>query len=372
METLEYHELVQRYYGSRLEIHGSLKTSASCMSPSTPIPQSTFDALRQVHPSVCKKYSGCGLVVPEKLQGCKVLDLGSGSGRDCFILSKLVGQSGHVIGIDMTAEQILASRKYVQYHQEKYGYEKPNTIFVQGYIEKLNETGIQSGSLDVLVSNCAMCLCPDKKPVLREAFRVLKEGGELYFSDIYSSKAVPEHLKQDPVLWGEGLSGALYWRDLISLVHEVGFSTPYLLTASHIIVHNSELQKKASGITHTSATYRLFKLPKNRKQSDAVVAYKGTVPDHPDLLKFDMYHCFETDIEVTVDAEMAAVLQHSRFSSDFSIQSSDKPAPSPKCTPQSCHLNNPFLLADNLKLHSKPSTKIGNTGEPVEKYDTTN
>ncbi|XP_038844859.1 arsenite methyltransferase-like isoform X2 [Salvelinus namaycush] len=221
-------------------------------------------------------------------------------------------------------------------------------------------------------SNCAMCLCPDKKPVLREAFRVLKEGGELYFSDIYSSKAVPEHLKQDPVLWGEGLSGALYWRDLISLVHEVGFSTPYLLTASHIIVHNSELQKKASGITHTSATYHLFKLPKNRKQSDAVVAYKGTVPDHPDLLKFDMYHCFETDIEVTVDAEMAAVLQHSRFCSDFSIQNSDKPAPSPKCAPQSCHLSNPFLLADNLKLHSKPSTKIGNIGEPVGKYDTTN
>lgn len=52
------------------------------------------------------RYSGCGLVVPEKLQGCKVLDLGSGSGRDCFILSKLVGQSGHVIGIDMTAELV--------------------------------------------------------------------------------------------------------------------------------------------------------------------------------------------------------------------------------------------------------------------------
>uniref|UniRef100_A0A4W5LP88 Arsenite methyltransferase n=1 Tax=Hucho hucho TaxID=62062 RepID=A0A4W5LP88_9TELE len=320
METLEYHELVPLYYGSRLEIHGHLKTSASCMSPSTPIPQSTFDALRLVHPSVCKKYakySGCGLVVPEKLQRCKVLGLGSGSGRDCFILSKLVGQSGHVIGIDMT---ILASCKYVQYHQEKYGYEKPNTIFVEGYIEKLNETGIQSGSLDVLVSNCAMCLCPDKKPVLREAFRVLK--WELYFSDIYSSKAVPEHLKQTQFC--EGLSGVLYWRDLISLVHEVGFSTPYLLTASHIIVHNSELQKKASGITHTSATYRLFKLPKNRKQSDSVVAYKGTVPDHPDLLKFDMYHCFE----------VCPSNLNSQFSSDFSIQSSDKPAPSPKCAPQ--------------------------------------
>uniref|UniRef100_A0A4W5JIX7 Uncharacterized protein n=1 Tax=Hucho hucho TaxID=62062 RepID=A0A4W5JIX7_9TELE len=66
----------------------------------------------------------------------------------------------------------------------------------------------------------------------------------------YSSKSVLEHLKHDPVFWGYGLSGALYWRDLIFLVPEVGFSTPYLVTASHIAVHNSELQKKASKMTN--------------------------------------------------------------------------------------------------------------------------
>ncbi|KAG9341404.1 hypothetical protein JZ751_019212, partial [Albula glossodonta] len=143
------------------------------------------------------------MVIPQKLHGCKVLDLGSGSGRDCYVLSKLVGSSGHVIGVDMTEEQIMASRKYIRYHQEKFGLEKPNTIFVQGYMEKLWETGIQDDSLDILVSNCVICLCPDKKAVFKEAYRVLKEGGELYFSDIYSNKVISESLKQDPVLWGK-------------------------------------------------------------------------------------------------------------------------------------------------------------------------
>ncbi|XP_036381359.1 arsenite methyltransferase-like [Megalops cyprinoides] len=354
------HQNVQKYYSSRLDVSNSLQTSASCALPSRPIPASAFNALKLVHPKVCKNYSGCGLVVPEKLQGCKVLDLGCGSGRDCYVLSKLVGMSGHVIGIDMTEELVLASRKYIQYHQERFGFERPNTIFVHGYMEKLWETGIQGGSLDILVSNCVICLCPDKRAVLKEAHRVLKDGGEFYFSDIYSSKTIPQNLKRDPVLWGEGMGGCLYWRDLISLVREVGFTTPYLVTACHIVVHNSELQRKTGGINYASGTYRVFKLPKNPKQSDAVVLYKGTVPDHPDGLDFDVSHSFKKNVSVLIDAEMAAVLRYSRFSTDFSIQSSDNPAPGPKCTSQYCHLN-PFLLADKLGP-MKQCSSTGNKG----------
>ncbi|XP_030648646.1 arsenite methyltransferase [Chanos chanos] len=346
------HDNVQRYYGSL--VHVDRKTSAASVQSSRSIPPSAFNALQQIHPHVCKRYTGCGLVVPEKLQGCKILDLGSGSGRDCYILSKLVGRTGHVIGVDMTPELILASRKYIRYHQEKFGYEKPNTIFVQGYMERLDEIGIKKESLDILVSNCALCLCPDKRAVLKEAFRVLKDGGEFYLSDIYSSVAVPETLRHDAVLWGEGMSGALYWRDLISLVKEVGFSTPYLVTANRIVVHNSELQRKANGISYVSATYRLFKLPSNRIRRSAVVVYKGTVPDHPDHLNFDALHSFETDVEVTVDAEMASVLRSCRFSNDFSIQDTDTPVPRQHCTSH-CHLN-PFLLADRFLKKDVPKT----------------
>ncbi|KAJ8414631.1 hypothetical protein AAFF_G00038330 [Aldrovandia affinis] len=357
MSTL-VHENVQKYYGSRLQTSGDLQTSASCGLPSRPMPKSVLDALKLVHPEVRKKYFGCGLVVPEKLGGCKILDLGSGSGRDCYALSKLVGSSGHVIGIDMTEELILVSRKYIQYHQERFGFEKPNTVFVQGYMERLGEAGVQSDSLDILVSNCVICLCPDKKAILKEAFRVLKEGGEFYFSDMYASEVVPEHLKQDPVMWGEGMSGSLYWQDLIAMVQEVGFSTPRLVTASHIVVHNSELQRKAGDIRYASGTYRFFKLPKNSVEVDAVVTYKGTVPDHSDQLDLDDSHSFKRDVPVPVDAETAAVLRCSRFSSDFCFQSSAGQATSQNGPPQYCHLS-PFLLADRLGSSIRQCSKTG-------------
>ncbi|KAG9333345.1 hypothetical protein JZ751_012754 [Albula glossodonta] len=307
----QVHENVQKYYGSRLETSEDLQTNASCALPSRPMSKSAFDALKLVHPEVCKKYFGCGLVVPEKLGGCKILDLGSGSGRDCYILSKLVGEAGHVIGIDMTEELVMASRKYIQYHQEKFGYEKPNTIFVQGYMENLGEAGIQSESLDVLVSNCVICLCPDKKAVLKEAYRVLK--------------------------------------DLIKLVQEVGFSTPRLVAASHIMIHNSELLRKTGDIRYASGTYRFFKLPKNSVETGAMATYKGTVLDHSEQLDFDASHSFKT----------AAILRLSRFSSDFCIQNSDNQSASQNGTPQYCHLS-PFLLSDRLGSAIKQCSKTGN------------
>ncbi|XP_070762288.1 arsenite methyltransferase isoform X2 [Enoplosus armatus] len=315
-------ENVKKYYGSRLESSCDLQTSAtSCSLSCRPVPRSVTDALSLVHPEVIKKFFGCGLPFPAKLEGCRVLDLGSGSGRDCYAFSKLVGPSGRVTGIDMTEEL--------------------------GYMEKLSEAGIQSDSMDVVLSNCVICLCPDKRAVLQQAHNVLKEGGELYFSDMYASKVVPDHMKQDPVLWGEGMGGSLFWQDLISLAHSVGFSTPHLVSASHIVIYNSELKAKAGDISYTSGTFRLFKLPKHPVLSEATVTYKGTVADFPDQLDFDSSHCFKKDVAVDVNGEMAAILQSSRFFPDFQIQISDKPESSSGSTTQFCHLN-PFLLADKL------------------------
>ena len=81
----------------------------------------------------------------------KILDLGSGSGRDCFILSKLVGEKGSVVGVDMTIEQIETARKYVDYHTQKFGYSKSNIEFHQGYIEKLQDLGLPNNSFDIIM-----------------------------------------------------------------------------------------------------------------------------------------------------------------------------------------------------------------------------
>ncbi|XP_061576287.1 arsenite methyltransferase [Cololabis saira] len=350
-------ENVKKYYGQRLESSCDLQTSAaSCPLACSPPPRSVTDALSLVHPQVIKRFFGCGLPFPAKLEGCRVLDLGSGSGRDCFAFSKLVGPSGHVTGIDMTEELITASRQYVEYHQEKFGYEKPNVTFVQAYMEKLTEAGIQKDSMDVVISNCVICLCPDKRAVLQQAFDVLKEGGELYFSDMYASSVIPDHMKQDPVLWGEGMGGSLFWKDLISLAHGVGFSTPHLVSASHIVIHNSELKEKAGDIRYASGTYRLFKLPKDSVLSRSTVTYNGTIAELPDQLDFDSSHCFKKGVGVEVNGKMTAILQKSRFSSDFEIQMLDKQESSSESAPQYCHLN-PFLLADKRGSSVKQCSK---------------
>jgi arsenite methyltransferase len=95
-----------------------------------------------------------------------VLDLGSGSGRDCFVISKLVGDNGRVVGIDMTDEQLSVANKYIDYHTKKFGLSKPNVEFRKGYIEKLGEAGLEDNTFDVIVSNCVVNLSPDKKSCL--------------------------------------------------------------------------------------------------------------------------------------------------------------------------------------------------------------
>ncbi|CAJ1065556.1 arsenite methyltransferase-like [Xyrichtys novacula] len=352
-------ENVKKYYGSLLQSTCELNTSASACSLACRPVKSVADALSLVHPEVTKKFFGCGLPFPAKLSGCRVLDLGSGSGRDCYAFSKLVGPSGHVTGIDMTDELIKTSRQYIEYHQKEFGYKEPNITFVQGYMEKLGEAGIQNDSMDIVLSNCVICLCADKRAILQQTYNVLKEGGELYFSDMYASKVIPDHMKQDPVLWGEGMGGSMFWHDFILLAQSVGFSTPHLVSASRIEVYNSELKEKAGDISYASVTYRLFKLPKNPVLSGATVTYKGTVADFPDQLDFDSRHSFKKDVAGEVDAEMAAILQNSRFCPDFQIQSSDTPAqPCSASTPQYCHLN-PFLLADKLGSSVKQCSKTG-------------
>ncbi|KAK7882097.1 hypothetical protein WMY93_028271 [Mugilogobius chulae] len=347
-------ENVKKYYGSQLGSSCDLQTSAaSCNRPSS-MPQNVRDALSLVHPEVIKKFFGCGLPFPAKLEGCSVLDLGSGSGRDCFAFSKLVGPKGQVTGIDMTSEMITVSQQYIPYHQEKFGYSKPNVTFLQGYMENLKEAGLQSNSVDVVLSNCVICLCPDKLSVLKEAYSVLKARGELYFSDLYASKPVPDHMKQDPVLWGEGLGGAQYWQDFISLALSVGFSTPHLVSASHIVVFN-ELKVKTGDIQYASATYRLFKLP-NNPVCDGEVTYRGTIEEFHDQLTFDSSHCFKKDVPNKVNGEMVLILQSSRFFPDFKIEVLDTPNTCVKSPQQYCHLN-PFLLADKLGSSVKQCSK---------------
>jgi arsenite methyltransferase len=129
-----------------------------------------------------------------------------------------VGPTGQVIGVDMTDEQLAVARAHVDWHTKRYGYDAPNVRFLKGKIEDLSTVGIADASVDVVVSNCVLNLSPSKPAVLKEVFRVLKPGGELYFSDVFCDRRLPAALRRDQEVLGECLGGAMYIEDFRRLL----------------------------------------------------------------------------------------------------------------------------------------------------------
>ena len=311
-------EVVQKYYGETLSGSHDLQTNACCTD--TGLPEYIKPLLIKVHDEVLSRYYGCGLVLPEQLAGLTILDLGCGAGRDVYLLSQLVGEKGKVIGVDMTEEQLAIARKHEKFHQKAFGYRRGNVQFMHGYIEQLDELDLADASIDIIVSNCVINLAMDKAAVLREVCRVLKPGGELYFSDVYSDRRIPKALVNDPVLYGECLSGALYWNDFVPLARAQGFIDPRLVTDRPITIDNPQLQDKTGNIRFYSATYRLFKLPELElacEDHGQAVVYRGTVPHHPHAFVLDKHHFIETGKYFAVCGNTWRMLHDTRFAEHF-------------------------------------------------------
>ncbi len=313
-------EEVQNYYGEVLQSTESLKTSACCTADAPPAYLRT--ALARVHDEVNARYYGCGLVSPEALERASVLDLGCGAGRDVYTLAQLVGPDGRVVGVDMTPEQLAVARRHEAWHAEQFGYAQSNVEFIDGTIERLDEIGLADEQFDIIVSNCVVNLATDKQAVLEQAWRVLKPGGEMYFADIYTDRRVPAELTKDPVLYGECLSGALYWNDFLHLAKCAGFVDPRLVTDQPVSVEDPELAQKVDGIRFFSATCRLFKLPvlePGREDYGHWVRYLGTVPHHPDVLSFDKEQAFARGVTTKVCGNTWQMLAGSRLAEFFEL-----------------------------------------------------
>lgn len=307
---------VKDYYGQQLQSSDDLKTSACC-DVST-VPNWLKNLLKNIHPEVLSRYYGCGLVCPPLLEGCRVLDLGSGSGRDVYALAQLVGPTGEVVGIDMTDEQLAVAEEHKEFHVDAFGYD--NVTFIKGYIEKLDELGLEPGSFDVIVSNCVINLSPDKNAVLKGVSDLLKEGGEFYFSDVYADKRVPDAVKNDPVLYGECLGGALYWNDFISLSKASGFTDPRLVEDRPLEVTDPELNERIGNLNFYSATYRMFKLNDLDTECEdygQFVIYKGSVPDNKIGFVLDKHHNIETGKGFAVCGNTWKMLHDTRFKDHF-------------------------------------------------------
>ncbi|OGI50463.1 MAG: methyltransferase type 11 [Candidatus Muproteobacteria bacterium RIFCSPHIGHO2_12_FULL_60_33] len=312
-------ESIKDYYGRVLKTNRDLKTGACCAGDS--FAPSIREILKQIHPDVVAKFYGCGSPIPPELTGKTVLDLGSGSGRDCFILSKLVGPTGRAIGVDMTPEQLDTARRHVGYHMEKFGFARPNVEFLSGYIEDLESLGIANDSVDVVVSNCVINLSPDKERVFAEIFRVLKPGGELYFSDVFADRRIPPHLAEDPVLRGECLGGALYIEDFRRLLARVGCPDYRIVSNSKLALTDPAIERKTGMIGFHSLTVRAFKLDLEDRCEDygQVAYYLGTVPEHSHRFMLDDHHVFETGRPQPVCGNTAAMLGRTRYAPHFNV-----------------------------------------------------
>ena len=310
------HELVQDYYGKQLQQTSDLKTSACC--DISLIPEWLKPLLANIHPDVLSRYYGCGLVCPPLLEGCRVLDLGCGSGRDVYALAQLVGATGSVVGVDMTDEQLEVAKAHQDFHRDNFGYD--NVSFIQGFIEKLDELNLEPNSFDVIVSNCVVNLSPDKLAVLQGVHRLLKPGGEFYFSDVYADRRVPEAVKNDPVLYGECLGGALYWNDFLRLAKQAGFIDSRLVTDRPLEITDPELAPRVGKLQFFSATYRLFKIDQLEDACEdhgQAVIYKGTIPEHPHQFDLDGHHGIETGKVFPVCGNTYRMLNETRFASHF-------------------------------------------------------
>ena len=310
------HDIVQDYYGRQLQGTQDLKTSACC--DITDIPEWLKPLLARIHPEVLSRYYGCGLVCPPLLDGCRVLDLGCGSGRDVYALAQMVGASGCVVGVDMTTEQLTVAQQYQAHHAQAFGFD--NVRFLHGFIERLDELDLEPGSFDVIVSNCVVNLSPDKDAVMRGVHRLLKKGGEFYFSDVYADRRVPQAVRQDPVLYGECLGGALYWNDFLRLSHQHCFADPRLTTDRPLLITDPQLAMRAGNLRFFSATYRLFKLDGLETSCEdygQAVRYRGTIADHPHRFVLDKHHDIATGRLFPVCGNTWRMLKDTRFAPHF-------------------------------------------------------
>ena len=160
--------------------------------------------------------AGCGnpTALADLRPGETVLDLGSGGGIDCFIAAEQVGESGRVFGLDMTPEMLALANT----NRDRMGLS--NVEFIEGHLEDIP---LPDSAVDVVISNCVICLSPDKDAVFREAYRVLTPGGRLHVSDMLALTAEGPTLV-DADSWASCIGGAEYRETYLARMVAAGFT----------------------------------------------------------------------------------------------------------------------------------------------------
>ena len=217
--------------------------------------------LEPIPQEVLERDYGCGDPSRYVETGETVLDLGSGTGKICFILSQIVGPTGQVIGIDMNDDMLALARSNAPIVAERIGH--ANVDFRRGRIQAM-QTIIEDASIDVIVSNCVLNLVDNdqKQQLFREIYRVLRPHGRAIISDIVASKEVPQAMQADPELWSGCISGAL---------SEEMFPQAFITAGFHsttILERQADAWRVVQGIEFRSITVGAYKTVTARKQAN--------------------------------------------------------------------------------------------------------
>lgn len=271
--------------------------------------------LRVIPAEVIEKDYGCGDPSRYLKPGETVLDLGSGTGKICFIAAQVVGAAGRVIGVDMTDTMLEVARRNAPIVAERIGF--ANVEFRKGRIQDLardleapDRVLVADGSIDVVVSNCVLNLVETsaKAEMFGELFRVLKDGGRAVISDIVSDEIVPASLQADPELWSGCISGALTEHGFLQAFLDAGFH------GVEILNYDREPWRTVEGIEFRSVTVQAMKRGSGAAlERNQAVIYKGPFAEVVD----DFGSRMRRGLRYAVSDRLFALYQRSPYADDF-------------------------------------------------------
>lgn len=238
MEDDEVKKFVKERYGKIAQENRGGCSSACCQSSNAAVSQEIGYSERDLQniPQESNLGLGCGnpVALASLKEGEVVLDLGSGAGIDVFLAAKKVGDTGKVIGVDMTEEMV----KRAAASAKERGFQ--NVEFRMGEIECLP---VEDSSIDAAISNCVINLCPDKLRAFKEIFRVLKQGGRIMISDLVTKGELPPEVRVSFSAWADCISGALEKDHYLKLIGKAGFSEVKIISETLYTVDVSEKLK---------------------------------------------------------------------------------------------------------------------------------
>jgi arsenite methyltransferase len=330
IDAAQVYQQVTEYYGTQLTTNQGLCTNVStpALASVVSLPSSVRQILEAIPEAITDKSCGCGFPIPLGIHGLHALDLGCGSGRDAYALAALMGPMGSVTGIDLTPSLVQVAQQNLSTFTRRLPTPPARLHFAHGYIEYLDQAGIETETIDLAIANFALSLTPDKTQAMREIFRVLCYGGEFQFSDLFASRRVPAHVRDHDVLFCEGLGGALYLDDFVSLCREVGFGEPRLVRVEKTpieITTDETLAASVAAIQYQSLTFRCFKVPGKMEMHTTeqdyghVAKYLGTIPGHEGVYVLDSSYRFETRRPVRIGGNTAAILTDSWLARHFHV-----------------------------------------------------